>query len=155
DAAKANAIIRSFLTKLYNEKLSEAENVLIATLMHNLTRLERINDHTAGIAKKAEELRNGRLEYSEEILAILRDLSGKTMACYVDVIDAFAKKSHADITALTDEIQMVYEHCKALHLERVSNAEYSIKSGTIFLETVRHLSRIASNSKSIAENLCS
>jgi phosphate:Na+ symporter len=158
DADKANAVIRSFLTKLYgeDEKLAEAEHVFIATILHNLTRLERINDHTKGIVRKAEELHNESFTYSEEITRILRDLSAKAMLCYTEAVSAFMQNKPADITITdtSDEIQAMYEQCKARHLERVSNAEYSIQSGTIFLEVARHLSRIGSNSKSIAENLC-
>jgi phosphate:Na+ symporter len=155
DADRANAVIRSFLTKLYaeDEKLSEAEHVFIATILHNLTRLERINDHTKGIVKKAEEFFSGDLKYSEEIVGILRELNEKVMHCYSEAVSAFMLNTPADITDTADEIEAMYEHCKARHLERVSNAEYSIQSGTIFLEVVRHLSKIGSNSKSIAENL--
>jgi Na+/phosphate symporter len=50
-----------------------------------------------------------------------------------------------------EEIQAMRELYKAGHLERVSGDGYDVQSGIAFMETVRHMSRIASNSKSIAE----
>jgi phosphate:Na+ symporter len=154
DIIMANVKIRSFLTKLYSEELNESEHIFVATLLHNLTRLERINEHTIGIVKKAEELRAGKdekWEYPGEILSVLRDLSEKAARCYDEVVIAFIENRAVDITDMSDEIQAMYEYCKAHHLERVSNAEYSIQSGMVFLEVVRHISRIASNSRSISE----
>jgi phosphate:Na+ symporter len=155
DADRANASIRSFLTKLYSEKLSEAENVFVATLLHNLTRFERINNHTVGIVKKAEELRyrSGKSEYSEEAVEILKSIGEKTTLCYDEAVNAFTQNISADISEKADEIQAMYERCKAGYLERVSGKAYSIQSGIVFLEVARHLSRIASNSKSIAETV--
>jgi phosphate:Na+ symporter len=153
-ADKANVTIRSFLTKLYGEEISDSEHVFVATLLHNLTRLERINDHTKGIVKKAEELNEGGLSYSAEIIALLQDLSEKATACYDEAVAAFMQNKHVDITDISDEVLAMYEHCKAHHLDRISSGfygEHGIQSGIVFLEAVRHISRIASNSKSIAE----
>jgi phosphate:Na+ symporter len=141
NADKTNIAVRLFLTKLYNEKLSDDEHKYIATLIHNLTRFERINSHTRGIVKKAEELQDGNLKYSENIKGKLRDLSDKVITCYDE---QNAEKA--------DEIQELYDGYKASHLERVTAGEYCIQSGIIFVEAARHLSRIAANLRSIAES---
>jgi phosphate:Na+ symporter len=141
----ANMTIRAFLTKLYSEKLSDTEHVFIAALLHNLTRFERINSHAKGIVRKAEEFRNGKLEYSDEAVAMLRSIAEKTADCFDEAM------KHTDVEEKENQIQALYERCKAGHLERASGAAYSIQSGIVFLEVARHLSRIASNSKSISE----
>jgi len=165
NADKANDFIRSFLTKLYSQrsfqsdgKLSESENLSIAAILHTLTSLERISNHTKGIVKKAEQLRDNKLEYSEAATALLRNISDKTTSCYNDVISVYssndANKASFAIQA-AEEIQALRENYKAGHLERVSGGSYNVESGILFLEVARHLSRIASHSKNIAETVSS
>jgi phosphate:Na+ symporter len=158
NADKANDFIMSFLTKLYNGKLSEAENISIAAMLHTLTSLERIGNHTKGIVQKAQELRDDNLEYSEIATAVLRNISNKTKSCYDEAVKAYIS-NEADSAALAirsaEEIQILREDYRAGHLERVSGGLYNVQSGVVFMETVRHMSRIASHSKSIAEAVSS
>ncbi|MCL2634001.1 MAG: Na/Pi cotransporter family protein [Oscillospiraceae bacterium] len=155
-ADKTNSAVKSFLTKLYSEKLTEPESVFTATLLHNLTRLERINAHTKGIIAKAEELRDSKIEYSPFATAKLQTLSEKTTDCYDEAVGAFIQSSPelANSTLQSaDEVLDLYDEYKTGHLERIGshNSKYGIQSSILFLEVARHLSRIASNSKSIAE----
>jgi len=158
NAEKANDFIRSFLTKLYNGKLSETENISIAAILHTLTSLERIGNHTKGIVKKAQELRDDKLEYSETAVTMLRNISNRTTSCFDEAVKAYTS-NEADSAALAirsaEEIQALREDYKAGHLERVSGGSYSVQSGVVFMEAVRHMSRIASHSKSIAETVSS
>lgn len=151
EADISNVKIRSFLTKLYNEHLSETENLFIAALINNLARLERISNRTRGIVKQAHE-HSG--EVSKETVEQLRALSEKTLICYDETLKAVAEHKHAyHAIQSSEEAHYMYENYKKGHLERVSHGNYDIKSGTAFLEVARHLSRIAKNSKNIAETV--
>jgi phosphate:Na+ symporter len=157
DVEKASVEIRAFLTKLYSHRLSEQQNLHVAALMNNLARLERINNRTRGIVKQKTELQkeNLKLEYSKEAIDALKLLSEKTVLCYNESISAGFAETDSTLAAraaeTADEVQALYEDYKREHLARVSGGEYSIKTGTAFLEVARHLSRIGSNAKNIAE----
>jgi phosphate:Na+ symporter len=154
DTDRADATIRAFLTKLYNENLSEAENVSVASLLHTLTGLERISNHAKGVVKRAVELRDGKLEYSDEAVMMLRNISEKTVACYDEAVRALTLNDakHAALAVQgAEEIQELRGDYKAGHLERVSGGSYNVQSGIVFMEAARHMSRIASHSKGIAE----
>jgi phosphate:Na+ symporter len=126
--------------------------------LHTLTSLERIGNHTKGIVKKAQELRDDKLEYSETAVTMLRNISNRTTSCFDEAVKAYTS-NEADSAALAirsaEEIQALREDYKAGHLERVSGGSYSVQSGVVFMEAVRHMSRIASHSKSIAETVSS
>jgi len=151
---KANATIRSFLIKLYTEKLNEAENASISNLLHNLTSLERISSHTKGIVKQAEELRDGKLEYSKETAAKLREISEKKMLVFDDAIRALTLKEPKHVVLAlqgADEIEAMREGFKAEYLERAAKEKHITQNGNVFMEALRHMSSIASHSKNIAE----
>jgi phosphate:Na+ symporter len=160
DIDRANLTVRSFLTRLYNENLSEAENLSVATLLHNLTSLERISNHTKGVVKQAEQLRDSKLEYSETASQMLRSIIEKTTKCYNSTVNAISSSSNeTNYIELAvhgaEEIQALREDYKAGHIERVSSGAYNVQSGIVFMEVVRHMSRIASHSKSVAETASS
>jgi Na+/phosphate symporter len=85
---------------------------------------------------------------------MLRDISKKALFCYDEAILAITqnKPEHAEATVQgAEEIQALREEYKAGHLERALGGEYNVQSSLAFMEAVRHMSRIASHSKSIAE----
>jgi phosphate:Na+ symporter len=151
---QTNAAIRAYLTRLYNEKLGEGENLRTVSLMHNLTGLERINNHTKGIVKQSLALRDGELKYAPEAAEALRHISGEMLRCYDEAVRAFTTSSpeHAALAALkAEEIQALREAYKTGHMERVSGGQYDVQSGIIFMEVVRHFTRIAGHAKTLAE----
>jgi phosphate:Na+ symporter len=158
DADKANEVIKSFIAKLYNNNLSEIENVAVAALLHNLTGLQRISNHTKGIVKQAEAVKNGNLEYAESASEVLRVICAKAAECYEAAAKALAgggAKYARQSIQWAEEVQGMREEYKIGHFERVSGGEYNVQSGIVFMETVRHFARIASHSKNIAETAAS
>jgi phosphate:Na+ symporter len=144
---KANASIRSFLTKLHNEALNEDENASIATLLNNLTSLERISNHTKGIVKQAEELRDGKIEHSEETAIMLREIGEKKVLCYDAAIKALTlnEPEHVELAMQGAE--------EILDLHDDYKAEPTVASQSVLLEALRHISSIASHSRIIAETV--
>jgi Na+/phosphate symporter len=122
--------------------------------LHNLTSLERINNHTKGIVRQAEELRDGNLEYSEEAASLLRDISEKKVHVFDEAIRALTlnEPKHAERALQgADEVEALREDYTAGHLERVADGTHCVKSGNVFMLAVHHMSKIARHSKDIAE----
>jgi phosphate:Na+ symporter len=153
-ADTTNATIHAFLTKLYNGKLTQEQNVTVATLLHMLIYLERINMHIKGIVRQAEALRDMEMSYTEQDLAVLADLRDKTLSCYDATIHALtsSEPTHAArAVQLAEQIHTLRENVKTEYFARVSSGRVGVQSGIVYMETVRHMSRIASNAKSIVE----
>jgi phosphate:Na+ symporter len=156
EADKANKAIRYFLTKLHNEKISETENLFIVVLLQNLTSLQRISNHAKGIVKEIEKLQSEGVAYSESIDAIISDIGERMAACYDEAVTALAtrKAEHVERAVLGAEtVQGMREAYKSSHFVRVSNGVHDIQSDIRLMEVVRHMSRIVSHAKSIAETV--
>jgi len=154
DADKANKVIKAFLTKLYNEKLSESEHVFVAVLLQNLTSLQRISNHTKGIVKQMLDLYEDELPYSESDKTMLCDIGAKTLLCYDEAIAAFVTREpeYAERAVIEAEaVSEIREVYKAGHIERVSSGVSDIQSDTVLMEIVRHMSRIVYHAKRIVE----
>jgi phosphate:Na+ symporter len=155
---KTNTTIKSFITKLYNERLSDNENVAVAALLHILTSLERINGHTKGVVGRAAELREINQTYSESAILMLRDINTKTILCFDETIRALTTNGfqHAELAVQSaEDIQALREDYKVVYRERIASGTHNVQRGIVFIETVRHMARIAHNLKSIAETVTS
>jgi phosphate:Na+ symporter len=154
EADKTNKAIRSFLTRLYNEKITEAENLFVVVLLQNLTSLQRISNHTKGIVKEIELLQAEGVVYSKTIDAVVGDIAEKMAVCYEKAVKALVTHKSEYIepaVQLAETVQGMRETYKTKHIERLSGGVHDIQSDTRFMEVVRHMSRIVSHAKSIAE----
>jgi len=153
EADTTNALVRTFLTKLHNENLSEAQNVFGVILLQNLTSLQRISNHTKGIVKQLTDLYAEKLPYPESDEKMLCGLGEKTLLCYDEAIAAFVTREHGYIERAVsgaEEVLEIREAYKSGHIERVSQGA-NIQSDTALMEIVRHMSRMVYHSKRIAE----
>jgi phosphate:Na+ symporter len=153
EADKANGIIKNFLTRLYNEKISAEEHVFVAVLLLNLTSLQRISNHTKGIVKQLESLKI-KSSYPQAVGELIRNLSEKTLLCYNDAVTAFTTRDMAYVERAAQSAEYVQDErevYKAGHFTRISSGTHDILSDTILMEVVRHMSRIVYHSKRIAE----
>jgi phosphate:Na+ symporter len=153
---KANSTIRRFLTKLYNEHIGDGEDVSAVVLLQNLTNLQRISNHTKGIVKQVELLEYDGVKYSEKIDSVIREIYEITLGCYDDAIKLLTKESVTRevierAVKGAETVQAKREEYKKNHVKRVSDGVHDIQSDTMFMEVVRHMSRIVSHCKSIAE----
>jgi len=157
DTDKLNSMIKTFLTKLHNEKLSDSEHVLVVVLLQNLTSLQRISNHVKGIIKQRDDLKSANLPFTEEDEAMLLDTAEKMSSCYGFAVGAFHEQGAygtGDSEAAAekaDEVMKIRESYKSGHISRVSGGA-NIQTDTILMEIVRHMSRIVYHARSIAES---
>jgi phosphate:Na+ symporter len=155
DADGSITVIKAFLTKLHNEKLSDSEHVLVVVLLQNLTSLQRISNHTKGIVKQRADLEKEKLPFSEEDEAMLHEIGSKMLLCYHDAAEAF--ETHEVLSIMrsvqeAEEVLKMREEYKAGHIARVSGGK-NIQTDIILMEIVRHMSRIVYHSKNIIETV--
>jgi phosphate:Na+ symporter len=156
---RANETVRRFLTKLYNERAVDLE-ISVVVLLQNLTSLQRISNHTKGIVKQLESLEYEGVKYVEKLDSVVREIYEKTLSCYDDAVEILTKPNttreiiERAVTG-AETVQGMREKYKSGHIERVSSGVHDIESDSMFMEIVRHMSRIVSHTKSIAESAVS
>ncbi|MDR2570750.1 MAG: Na/Pi cotransporter family protein [Oscillospiraceae bacterium] len=151
---RVNDKINEFLTMLFGEKLSEDENTRVTSLIHATISLKRISNRTKGFAKLAEDMRNNGTSHVNNNDVKMRQIYDKTMLCYNDMITAFKTQDNEVINQImqnADDIAILRDEYKSGYLTQASSAGYSVETGIAFSEATRHLARIASNIKSVAE----
>jgi len=150
-----NKTIRNFLTKLYDEHLTEEQNVIVASLVQSLTSLKRISQHTRGIVKQAVHLEDEENhQFSAEEMEMLRDIIDKTFSCYNKAVKALTSgkiKKARKILINADEIITMRNEYKLKQKQRVLQEKYNFEADVIFMEVFRHFAEIAKQAKSIAE----
>ena len=151
---KVNEKISTFLTMLYNEKLSEEDTLLVTSLLHVLISLKRMSNRTKGFAKLAKEMQDGDVKYSNTAALRIKQIFDTTLSCYDNMSKAF---KYRDVNAITQTIQEAdmaieqRENYKNEHLALASSGGYKVQTGIVFSEAARHLARIANNLKSLVE----
>jgi phosphate:Na+ symporter len=151
----ANATIRKFLTRLYNDHTHDGENAAVVAQLQNLTSLQRISNHTKGIVKQMELLKSDGAEYSDNFDTVIKQIGEKTLACFDNAIKAVSSHESEAIAVAVENAEAVQgarEEYKSGHIKRVSEGVHDIQADMRFMEVVRHMSRIVSHAKSIAES---
>ena len=157
--AGANRRIREFLTKLYNAKLTAELHTDVTSLMHNLASFEKINNHTRAMMALAEEVRDTKLTYSPEAVEALQNIRTEVLACYDGAVETLltGEQSAAE-TAIRyaesiHELRQSYKRSGCFGSFAEGDAGKNVRGGIVFLEAVRHMTRITSHSKSVVETV--
>jgi len=149
-----NKTIRNFLTKLYDEKLNEEQNITVATLVQGLTSLKRISQHSRGVVKQAKYSDEENYHYSDEDRKKIQDILDRTVSCYNESVNALTYgtiKNAKNVLINADEIIAMRNEYKLKQRERVLQDKYNFEADVVFMEVLRHFAEIAKQTKSIAE----
>jgi len=143
----------SYFVRLANRNLGKKESALLSELIHVVGDFERIGDYTVNIAESAADIAASGMTYSEtaqnELLVVftaVQDIMNITLEVY--------KKRDPDailrVEPLEEVIDMLTKTVKSRHIERLKQGNCSIEGGTILLETLVNLERIADHCSNVA-----
>ena len=126
-----------FLVKIGNLELTEQENKSVTSLLKIESEFEKIGDYAYKLSKIVENMKNKKLEFSENavkelnlVYKLVEDVLRKT-------IEALPKKDKTiviEIQALKEIAEMYREKFKKQHIERLREARCSVDTGIAFIE---------------------
>jgi phosphate:Na+ symporter len=155
-ADRVNDTISGFLTKVYSEKLSKEENAEVASCLHVLISLQRVNNHSKGLAKLTSDVKRGNLKYSDVAIEELKEIADKVIQSAESMIQAF-RTGEIDyineVTRYAETVNAMRQDYKARHFNRTISGGYCVQSGLVYAEAARQLSRIAGNMESVVQAL--
>lgn len=146
--------ITSYLVKLSQEPLSEAQSEVITSLFHTVNDIERIGDHSENIAELAQYKINSSLKFSDKALGELKDMYEKVYNMASIAVNALENKDiNSALTVMVKEndIDAIEKSLRAEHIDRLNKSICTPASGTIFLDLISNLERIADHSNNIAQ----
>ncbi len=143
----------SYLLQLTSTSLNEEQGQTISIFLHTLSDLERISDHALNLAESAKELKDKQISFSEAaqkefsvMFAAVREVVKITTDSFI--ADDFKKA--AQVEPLEEVIDLLCDEMKLHHIERLQNANCTIRQGFVFNDLITNLERVSDHCSNIA-----
>lgn len=153
-----NQAITTYLVKLNGLSLEDSDRVRIGSFYHVVSDMERIGDHAENICELASMAINKNEIFSSIAIGEINDLKKLVDTVMDNSLEMFESRSYSqkkvDLISNTEqEIDDKTDLYKANHIERLSDGKCSARVGTLFMELLTNLERIADHSTNIAFSL--
>lgn len=146
-------VISTYLVKLSQKTLLEADSKKIQLILHAIGDFERMCDHAVSLVKVAQEMHEKKVKFSDEAQAGLDIMVEALKEITSDAIQAFI---HNDIEIakrvepLEQVIDRLRDKLKEAHIKRLTNGECTIELGFIYTDLITNIERISDHCSNIA-----
>lgn len=150
---KLENTLDSYLVKLTDRALTDAESALVSELLHTLTNFERIGDYAVNVSETATALRDRDIVFSPEARKEIKYLTDAVGAALDNTLECYTKRDHAQalhVEPLEEVVDLMQEVLKNRHIERLKAGSCTIELGTQFLELLINLERISDHCSNVA-----
>lgn len=148
-----NKAITAYLTKLMSKDLSDEDDKKVGSYYHVVSDIERVGDYAENIMEYSERLRREELSFSEDAQKELGELVGKVNLLYDYSFTAFGDRNISlleQVEAIEEEIDEMSVKLENGHIERVKDGLCTAELGSIYLQTVSNLERVADHITNVA-----
>ncbi len=150
-----NMAITNYLVKINGLSLEDSDRVKIGSYYHVVSDMERIGDHAENICELAQNI----IKKGETFSDMALEEANKMQSLVDSILDGalgMFKSSHFDeraadtVSSIEQEIDDKTAEYKENHIERLSTGKCNATVGTLFMELLTNLERIADHSVNIA-----
>ena len=145
--------IGSYLVRLSGQSMDEADSHEVTKLLRLIGDFERISDHAVNMLESAEELRDKKIEFSQEaqrelsvLMAAVAEIVELTQKCFVE--GDFA--SAAMVEPLEQHIDKLRDQIKLHHILRLRKSECTIEHGFVLSDILTNLERVSDHCSNVA-----
>lgn len=150
-----NMAITNYLVKLNGLSLEDSDRLKIGSYYHVVSDMERIGDHAENITELAQMLISKDEALSDEALQEIKSMNSLVDSIIDDSLKMFEdchydKKMVDLVSNIEQEIDDKTAEYKNTHIERLSKGICNATVGTLYMELLTNLERIADHSTNIA-----
>lgn len=143
----------TYLVRISTQNLSEQDSKNVSELLHIIGDIERISDHSVGIAKSAEEIKDKKLKFSEHAAAEI-DVMVKAVKDIMQQAEISFEKDDMDAALVVEAMEHVIDNLKhelkKRHIDRLREGRCTIEQGFIMSDIITSLERISDHCSNIA-----
>lgn len=150
-----NQEITTYLVKINGLNLEDSDRVMIGSYYHVVSDMERIGDHCENICElaameisKNESFSNTALKEIQQMQKLVSSIINNSL--YMFKSRQYDKKMIKLVSNTEQEIDNCTMIYKENHIQRLSDGECDATVGTLFMELLTNLERIADHSTNIA-----
>ena len=148
-----NKAITGFLTKLMGKDLSGENDKKVGSYYHVVSDIERVGDYAENIMEYSLRLRSEELALSSDAMEELSKVAQLISQLYSESIRAFDDRDVSVLTSVENIEESIDDICKSLedkHIERVKKGLCTAQTGSVYLQTVSNLERVADHITNVA-----
>lgn len=146
-------ILGTYLTKLSQHQVTEADGANVSKLLKVIGDFERISDHSVNIVESVEELREKGIELSDSAKAELDVLCSAVDEILTLSLDSFINNDYSlaynvePLEQVIDELKLALRNS---HIVRLKDGACTVEAGFIWSDLLTNLERVADHCSNIA-----
>lgn len=145
--------VETYLIKLSEKELTDAESRSVTELLHVCEEYERMADHCENLAERGQKLFADRSSFSKRAgaeLQLLSEAVGEILGLAVDCFERDDMRSASSVEPLEQVIDEVQQALKDRHIERLRKGKCTVDAAFPFVEALTDLERISDHCSNVA-----
>ena len=153
-----NRGIAEYLVKINGLDLEDYDRQALGSMYHVISDMERIGDHSENLCELAQTLKKSKQKFSPWAVEQATEMRNRVEAMLEEALQMFASRETqpqmaADINRRERIIDDATQELKDLHIERLNQRKCSVVAGTVFMDMLTNLERIADHCTNIAYSM--
>ena len=146
-------ILGTYLTKLSRSRTTDDDSSEVSKLLKAIGDFERISDHSVNILESVEELREKKIEFSEDAKKELNVLTSAVTEILDITLSAFSGDDENAVYNV-EPLEQVIDGLKSMlrdrHIVRLADGECTVEAGFIWGDILTNLERTSDHCSNIA-----
>ena len=143
----------TYLVKLSSCNLTARDAKQVTKLLHIIGDFERISDHAVNILESAEEMKDKKINFSDEAqreLALMRLAIDDILTATSDAFLNNDLRKAAEVEPLEQVVDDMRDKIKQNHIIRLQKSECTIEHGFILSDLLTNFERVSDHCSNIA-----
>ncbi len=151
-----NKNITTYLTKLVGKDLSDEDDKKVGSYYKVVSDVERVGDYAENVMEYAIRLKESGIELSKDAVQELTVFLEKINSLYEIAFTSFDDRNTSILVKVEEIEQDIDDYCAMLemrHIDRVKQGSCTAQAGSIFLQTISNLERVADHINNVAKSI--